>query len=54
MLKLFTEVSEEEEEARGMEGILKARKKMWGTEGTGVGFNFEMRCTTSSNPAGKD
>lgn len=30
MLKLFTEVTEEEEETRGMEDILKARKKCGG------------------------
>lgn len=33
MLKLFTEVTEEEEETRGMEDILKARKKNVGDGG---------------------
>ena len=30
MLKLFTEVTEEEEETRGMKDILKTRKKCGG------------------------
>lgn len=49
MLKLFTDVTKVEEETRGMEDILKTRKKMWRMEGTGVGFNVEVRCSTSSD-----